>query len=268
MEKWALYANDTIAVEKLALTPGIRLDHNNVSGSFVSPSLGATYELSEHVIARASVARGFTSPPLSDSVGGGLHMVPNPALSAEYGWSYQAGLESAVMDYLNLRGNLFRHDTKNELVMVQFDSSNLINRNTGSVVRQGYELEAESVPVYNVSLKGAHAFVHIDADSQPEPTVNYSYQVGIKYDDRQSLLAQLAGTYIWWDLPAGPNPSLNAQYKTFIWDLNLNKKFHTSETTSVDAFMNVHNLFNGAQYTVFAYPNPGRWVEGGLRFSF
>jgi len=268
MNKWALFANDTIALGKLAITPGIRVDHHNVSGFFVSPSLGATYQLGEHVIARTSVARGFTSPPLSSSIGGGLRLAPNPALTAEQGWSYQAGLESAVMDYLNLKGNLFRHDTKDEQVAVPFDSANLIFRNAGSVVRQGYELEAESAPVYNVSLKAAHAFVRTDADSQPETTVNYSYQVGIEYDDRQSLLAQLAGTYIWWDLPSDPDPALNAQYNSFIWDLSVSKKFQLSEITSLDVFVNVHNLFNGSQYTVFAYPNPRRWVEGGLRFNF
>ena len=268
MNKWALFANDTITLGKLAVTPGVRLDHNNVSGFFVSPSLGATYQLGEHVIARTSVARGFTSPPLSYSIGGGLHLAPNPALTAEKGWSYQAGLESAVMDYLNLKGSLFRHETRDELVAVPFDSANVIFRNAGSVVRQGYELEAESAPVYNVSLKAAHAFVHIDTDSLPETTVNYSYQAAIKYDDRQSLLAQLSGTYIWWDLPSAPDPSLNAQYNSFIWDLSVSKKFRISEITSLDVFVNVHNLFNGSQYTVFAYPNPRRWVEGGLRFNF
>jgi len=265
LDKWAIFSNDTITLGKLAVTPGLRLDHNNVSGYFVSPSFGATYQLGEHVIARTSVARGFTSPPLSASTGGGLRTIPNSSLTAEYGWSYQVGLESAVMDRLNLKGNIFRHDTTNEL---EFDNASAIYKNTGSVVRQGYELEAESAPFYNVSLKAAHAFVHIDAGSQPEPTANYSYQVGIKYDDRQSLLAQLAGTYIWWDLPAGPTPSLNAQYKTFIWDLSLSKKLSTSETTSVDAFLNVHNLLNGSHYTVAVYPNPRRWVEGGLRFNF
>ena len=268
MKKWALFANDTISQGKLAVTPGVRLDHNNVSGSFVSPSLGATYQLGEHVIARTSVARGFTSPPLSYSMGGALRLLPNPALTADSGWSYQAGVESALMDYFNLKANLFRHDTRKELVAVPFDASNVIFRNMGSVVREGYELEAESAPVYNVSLKAAHAFAHIDADSQPGPTVNYSYQIAIKYDDRQSILAQLAGTYLWWDLPAGPTPSLNAQYKTFIWDLNLNKKILARETTSLDVFLNVHNLFSGSQYTTAFYPNPGRWLEGGLRFNF
>lgn len=267
LNKWALFANDTIAFGKLAITPGIRFDHNNVSGSFVAPSLGATYQLDEHVIARASVARGFNSPPVGYS-GGGPRLAPNPDLTAESGWSYQAGLESAVHDYFNLKANLFRHNTGNELVPVGFDAFRGIARNLGSVVRQGYELEAESAPVYNVSLTASHAFVRIDADSRPESTVNYSYQVGIKYDDRNSFLAQLAGSYIWWDLAAGPTPALNAQYKNFIWDLNLSKKFHISETASVDTFVNLHNLFSGSHYTIPYYPNPGRWAEAGLRLNF
>ena len=258
MNKWALYANDTIALERLAITPGVRLDHNNLSGSFVSPSIGVTCELGEHAIARASAARGFTSPPLSSVTGGGIGAVANPGLTAEYGWSYQAGVESAVMDYLNLKGSVFRHDIKNVLTL---NSTQYVNQ--GSTVRQGYELEAESAPVYNVSLKAAHAFVHIDA-ATPPATDNYSYQIAVKYDDRQSILAQLAGNYIWWNLPS----TSGAVYDNFIWDLNLNKKIHTSEKTTMDVFLNVHNLFNGSQYTLSYYPNPGRWVEGGVRFNF
>lgn len=263
MNKWAIFGNDTIVINKLAITPGIRFDHVNLSGSFISPSLGATYEFGEHVIARASGARGFSSPSLSALTGGGFLTVPNGSLSAEYGWSYQAGLESALMDYLNLKGTLFRHDISHEIVP---DSTNTYH-NSGAGVRQGYELQVECAPIYNFSLKAAHSFVHIkDSALTPTKSVNYSYQVGIKYDDRKSVSGQLAGTYIWWDLPGSSAPG--AKYDSFIWDLNLNKKFHVSEATSVDAFLNVHNLFNGSLYTLYAYPNPSRWFEGGLRFNF
>jgi vitamin B12 transporter len=263
MNKWAIFANDTIVLQKLAITPGVRFDHNNVSGSFVSPSLGLTYELGEHAIARASAARGFTTPPLSSVTGGGVGALPNPKLTAEEGWSYQVGLESAAMDYLNLKANFFRHDVKNEIPN-DVDPVTQTFINHGSIVRQGYELQAESAPVFNVSLKAAHAFVHIDADSQPAPTVNYSYLIGIKYDDRKSIVAQLFGTYVWWNLPAANG----AKYDNFIWDLNLSKKFAVCQASTIDVFANVHNLFNASQYTLSVYPNPGRWVEGGLRFNF
>jgi len=268
VDKWALFANDTMDLGKISLTPGIRYDHNNISGSFVSPSIGATMELAEHSLIRASVARGFTMPPLAYSTTGGFFLKANPSLSSEYGWSYQVGMESAVTDYCNLKATLFRHDTTKALVL---DSNNLLTRkfiNHGDVTRQGYELEAESVPFYGVSLKAAHAYAHTHLDSPSEGaeagTDLYSYLVGVKYDDRISLSALLTGSYIWWSLPA----SNGANYGTFIWDLTITKKFRTTDRTTIEMFTTIHNLFSGSSYTAAYLPNASRWVEGGLRFRF
>lgn len=72
IDKWAVFANDSIVLGKFSITPGIRYDHNDVTGSFTSPSLGATYRLGEHTIIRLAVSRGFTIPPLSSTSGGGV----------------------------------------------------------------------------------------------------------------------------------------------------------------------------------------------------
>ncbi len=268
IDKWALFANDTIDLGKLSLTPGIRYDKNNLNGSFVSPSIGATLELAEHSLIRASVARGFTLPPQSYSRTGGALLVANPSLSSEYGWSYQVGIESAVTDYCSVKATLFRHDTAKALVL---DSSNPLARkviNHGDVTRQGYELEAESVPFHSISLKAAHAYAHTHYDSPAEGaeagTDMYSYLVGVKYDDRISLTALLTGSYVWWDMPA----SYNAKYGTFIWDFTINKRFRTTAKTTLELFTTIHNLFSGSNYINSMYPNAGRWVEGGLRFRF
>lgn len=261
IDKWAIFANDTVEFGALVVTPGVRLDHDSVSGYFVSPSVGATYELGEHTVARASVARGFTSPPLSYTSGGGLFLVANPALKREEGWSYQVGLESGVTDYVNVKATLFRHDTHNAIS----DSVNAAKQvtNIGDVVRQGYELELETVPLYNFSLKLSHAYAHITPDTSAGKD-NYSYLVGVKYDDRASLMAQLTGAYVW----EVQDPAYNAKYDTFIWDFNINKRIRTSTTTSVDLFMTIHNLFSGAHYFNYQYPNALRWVEAGLRLRF
>ncbi|TWJ13656.1 TonB-dependent receptor [Geobacter argillaceus] len=257
--KWALFANDTLSYGRLAVTPGVRLDHNNVSGYFFSPSLGLAYELGERTVARASVARGFTSPPLGWTSIGGIFTTPNPSLGAERVWSYQVGLESGVTDYLNLKGTLFRHDMTDEISTDVTPPANI-----GSVTRQGFELEAETAPFHNLTLRAAHAYVNIDRHSDPEALVQYSYQTGIKYDDRQSFMAHLSGTYIWWNLPA----SRLAKYNTFIWDANLSKRFSVAGTTGTELFLTVHNLFASSNYTMAVYPNPGRWFEGGVRVRF
>jgi vitamin B12 transporter len=269
VDKWALFANDTIDLGMFSLTPGIRFDHNNINGSFVSPSIGATMELAEHSLIRASVARGFTLPPQAYSTTGGFFLAANPSLTSEHGWSYQLGMESALTDYFNVKATLFRHDTTKALVL---DSSDPLTRkyiNHGDVTRQGYELEAESVPFHGVSLKAAHAYVHTHLDS---PAVGaeagtdlYSYLLGVKYDDRMSLTALLSGSYIWWN---DPPASYGARYGTFVWDFTINKKFHTTNRTALELFATVHNLFSGANYTQAALPNANRWVEGGIRFRF
>ena len=65
----ALYANDTITLGKLAVIPGIRFDSlrikdAGISEAIFSPSLGATYEIANKTLLRATIARGFSAPPV------------------------------------------------------------------------------------------------------------------------------------------------------------------------------------------------------------
>lgn len=268
IDKWAVFANDTIAIGKFSITPGIRYDHNSITGSFTSPSLGATYRLGERTILRTSVARGFTIPPLGFTSGGGLFLDPNPSLKPEKVWSYQAGVESGVADCLWVKATVFRHDLRRSLVREPFaagpPSFNDLFFNKGNIRRQGVELVAETVPFYNISLKAGFANVHIKSSHLTDTTNLYAYNLGIKYDDRKSFMAQVFGHYIWWDL----DESTMAKYNTFIWDLNLHKKIYSTEKTNTELFLTVHNIFNGSHYTVGDAKNPRRWAEVGVRFRF
>jgi len=274
VDKWGIFANDTLEFGSFAVTPGIRFDQDSITGGFVSPSLGATWELAEHTVARVSAARGFTSPPLSYLAGSGPYFASNSGLKAEYGWSYQAGVESGLADLINLKGTLFRHETSNAIIIVPGTATSLATAiNRGSATRQGYELEADTVPIYNLSLKLGHAYSHVKTDTKTSGFAHpyydlYSWLVGIKYDDRRSFSALLSGRYIWWDyaptMPAYPNP----EYRTFIWDLTATKKFQISDKSTLDTFLTVHNIFSGNYTGSGVYPNPERWVEGGVRFKF
>ncbi|HAM35508.1 MAG TPA: hypothetical protein DEB40_01745 [Elusimicrobia bacterium] len=260
--KWALFANDTLSLGNLAATPGIRYDRSTISGGFVSPSLSVSHMLGERVIARASAARGFTAPPLGLSSSGGFFVVPNPSLNPEYGWSYQAGVESDVTDYANVKAALFRHETSNAIIADSSVRFATIFRNERRVIRRGYELEAKTAPVYRFSLTAGHAYARVAAPPQTtEFPLTYSYSVGLKYDDQRSWLTLLTGYYVWWSAPA----SQNARHNTFIWDLNLRKRFLARKKWSADIVMTVHNIFSGDYYTSNVFPNPHRWVEAGLR---
>lgn len=268
VNKWAIYANDTIVIDSLSITPGIRYDYNDITGSFTSPSLGVTYGLSKDSILRASVARGFTIPSLSWTSGGGLFLDPNPALEPEKVWSYQGGVESGAVPYLWVKATLFRHDMKNAMARELYGAGaptfNDLYINKGKVRRQGLELEAETLPVYNLSLLAGFAYVRIKPSEEPEATKRHTYNIGVRYDDKKSFRAQLFGHYIWWDL----DPSWEADYDDFVWDLNLNKKIYSNEKAATEVFFTAHNIFDGSQYFFGDNKNPQRWIEGGIRVKF
>jgi len=268
IDKRAIYINDTIIIDRWAITPGIRYDHNSVTGSFVSPSLGVTYKLGENSILRASVARGFTIPPLSWTSGGALYLDPNPSLDSETVWSYQAGAETSVINYLRLKATVFHNELKNALTVDYYGGGppayNDIIINKGKARRNGFEIKAETSSVYNMSMSAGFAYVDIDPTDEKGIGYNYTCNIGIRYDDQKSFMAELFGHYVWRDLDG----SYMAKYDDFIWDFNLNKRIRSKEKTATELFFTAHNIFNGSQYILGDSKNPGTWIEAGIRFKF
>jgi len=268
VDRWAVYFNDTIVIDRLSITPGIRYDHNSITGSFTSPSLGATYRLGEDSILRASVARGFTMPPLSWTSGGGLFLDPNSSLKPEKVWSYQAGAESTALRYFWAKVMVFHHKIQDVLKKEPYAGGapafNDLIINSGSSRRQGIELEAETVPIYNFSCRSGFVYVDINPATEEGSERIYTWNIGLKYNDKKSFYAQLFGHYVWWDF----NSAAGASYDDFIWDFNLSKKICSNQKTATEIFFTAHNIFNGSQYTFSDIKNPERWLEAGIRFSF
>jgi len=275
---WALYANDTLVLDRWTITPGIRYDHNDVSGSFISPSLGLTYQVAEHSVLRASIARGFTTPPLSWTDSGALLLDPNSDLDEEEVWSFQAGAESSALKYLWLKATVFRHEVDDTIVLQRAADRPYTGPippladwfiNGGKSRRQGFELEMETVSFHNLSLAGGIAYVDFSPSNEMETESIYEYGIGLRYNDRTSWYAELFGHYVWWDLPQAPGVTYyGAEYHDIIWDLNVIKKVYSGNDVSAEVFFTGHNLFNGSQYEMSESRNPRRWLEGGLRFSF
>ena len=270
LDRWGIFLNDTIVVGRWSITPGIRYDRNSITGSFVSPSIGVTYQVCKDSILRASVARGFTMPPLSWTSGGGFYLDPNPNLNSEKIISYQIGGETAALKYLWLKVTLFRDEVDDTLTFINYydrepEALNDIYENKGKTRRQGGELELQTVPFYNFYFVGGFSYIHFSPPSESSGTKDlYSYSLGFRYDDNKSFRAELFGHYVWWNLDS----YFMAKYNDFICDLNLTKKIFPREKTSSELFLTAHNLFNGAQYTMVDAKNPRRWVEGGIRFKF
>jgi vitamin B12 transporter len=268
IDRWALYANDTIILGKWSFTPGIRFDDSSITGSFISPSLGLTYELGKETVFRASMARGFTSPPLVSTSGGALFLDPNPALEPEEVWSFQAGIESGALKHLWAKATLFRHDLDKAMTRALYAGGppafNDLTINSGGSRRQGFELETRTLPVHYFSLLAGFSYVDISPADDEGAEHLYAYTIGLEYDNRNGFKAELFGRYTWWDT----EPIYMGSYDDFIWDLNLRKTFFSGKTTRAEIFLTVHNLFNGTQFPAGEYKNPETWIEAGIRFRF
>jgi vitamin B12 transporter len=266
IRSWAVYLNDTLSLGRWAVTPGARLDHNTVSGSFFSPSLGATFKPGDKLLFRGTVSRGFRYAPLSLTEGGGLFLEPNPDLEAEEVWSYQAGIETKALPGVLLRTTLFLHDTKKNLDRERSGASgyNDIMVNSGELQRRGVEVDLKTEPFYDFSIKASGIYVNFDKPNSVGATWNIALNLAISYDNPAILTARLAGHYE--DLNSADY--FNSSFDDTIWELNVSRGFTLGRGARARVFITAHNLFDGDQYNLGDTKNPGRWLEGGMEFAF
>lgn len=252
-ERLGIYLNDTLTVGKFAITPSARYDHSGTGDDLFSPSFGITYALSENSVLRGYTARGYSLTSL------------NRANSTEKVWTSQVGAETGEVPYLWLKGTLFRNDTWN-IAVAEDNTFSLKTRQ----IKQGAELEARTLPLYNVSLSLGYTFINAtDADTGRvlHGVPRHTLDLGIKYQDSRDLRALLNGRYLDWN--GDPTDQrINGKYGAVIWDLHLSKTFHYSEYGSLEVFLSVWNLFDGRQSASENYRNTGRWGEAGVRCSF
>jgi vitamin B12 transporter len=267
LDKWALFANDTLTFGDFSLTPGLRYDYTSNSNDFWSPSLGATYTLANNTILRVDVARGFTSPPLGFTSSSSSDYIKNPDLKPETVWSYASGFETTALRYFWLKTMFFRHDINDVFTPEPLSGKPFTYVNKGKQRRQGVEAEIKTMPLYNTSLMAGYAYVEAkdrNTGGEITGTPKYTFDVGIQYDDKKSFQATLKGHYVRWRIP----PNEQGKFNALTWDLNLAKKVFTHENRTIGLFFTAHNIFNSAQFPIIYTRNPGRWFEGGVRFDF
>lgn len=266
VKKHAVFVNDTVFFGKLTLTPGVRYDYVNSTGSIASPSLGATYKLTDRTLLRFFGAKGFSTPALSWIAYAGSSFHANPNLKYEKVLSVLAGIETSAIKYLHLNVNLFSHRVKDAIDYVSFDDGTWSMANKNRQKREGFEAELKTLPVYNTSLTAGICYINardLNTGQRIMGVARYSYDIGLRYDDKKSLIALLKGHYIKWESDPSYNPRAS-----FIWDFNISKRVYTQDKQNIELFASAHNIFNALQYRDDFYPNPKRWLEAGVRYKF
>ena len=262
----AIYANDTIALNRFTIIPGIRYDNTNSNGDFWSPSLGLMYRFAKDTTVRAFVARGFNIPSPADTSGTAF-WIANPDLKMETAWSYQAGAETAAWKPLWLKLTLFRSDLHDKINWVQLPSGEMQVQNVNRARREGMLVEARTAPVFNTSLAAGAEFItseDLDTGQHLPGIPTQVYDIAVRYDDKQSFNAILVGRHINWN----PLDVYVSKYHSMLLDLTASKKVYERWAAALEVFASAHNLLNTQQYSSDTYPNASRWYEAGVRCKF
>lgn len=267
--KYGLFINDTIKINSVSITPGLRYDNTNIGGDIISPSLGLTWIATKDLLVRLLVARGFHDPLLwyyfdSPTVG----FVGNPGIKPEKIWSYQAGAETNVADIFKLKLTLFLHDIDNIITDKDLGGPTTVE-NGGRAKTIGGELELASNNYKGFTLKSGINYERrklLDfSDVRSFDTSNlYGFNATLAYNGEKGLKAILKGHYMWWNEPA----FWEAKYNGFVVDFNAAKEIFRSKSTTLEAFFTAHNIFNAFSYSDILSKNPRRWSEAGLRYRF
>lgn len=243
-DRWGVFLSDTLTIGPLAVTPGARFDHPDASGGDqFSPSLGATWQLSDSTLLRAYTARGYSLPSFN-----ALNLPPEKI------WNSQLGFETQTIPYIWLKGTLFRNEI--------WDIDTIKERH----IALGSELEFRTNPLYNTSLGAGWTYTDTHRTSDDTPVLaapRHTVQLALRYDD-QTYRGTITGRHIYWN----SNPAFNGRYRGLTWDLHLGGTLLKRENSSLELFFSGHNLFNGRQYQDEWIPNVGRWFEGGMRVKF
>ena len=253
VDRLGLFLNDTVTLGPVSVSAGARFDRTATSDDQFSPSLGATWQLTDSTLLRAYAARGYSLPSI---------LVENRP--SEKVWTTQFGIESSAVPYLWLKGTLF-HNEIWDIKATDADGNPINERH----VALGTELEARTTPILNTSLGAGWTFTDTTRTSDGAEigggVPRHTVQLALRYDDK-TYRAMLTGRHIWWN--SNIEPGYNGSYNGLVWDLHLGATLLKRESSSLELFFSGHNLFNGSQYWVDAYPNTGRWFDGGMRVSF
>ncbi|MDA8241111.1 MAG: TonB-dependent receptor [Nitrospiraceae bacterium] len=268
--KYAFFANDTISLGSLTITPGLRYDHSNLGGDIVSPSLGVTYLLSKDLLLRALVSRGFHDPGITSffddpSVG----FVGNTGIKPEKIWSYQIGAEANVANILSTKLTLFLHDIDDIILDKDLGDGSFTSENGGKEKTIGGEIEIITKKYRGFILKAGAHYESVKLDNFSDirlfdNTKRYGFNTSLSYDEGKGLRAVLKGHYLWWNEPS----FWDAKYNGVVMDFNVIKEILTRNNATLEAFFTGHNIFNASSYDNNFLMNPNRWIEAGIRCKF
>ena len=259
----AIFIHDIQNIDNFTLSGGIRWDSSNDFGDQLNPAFGLVYHLRKlKTNLKGTVARGFSLPPLSMKYYEDPQHAPNPDLKPERAWIYQTSINSHPFDFLTISANIFYSEIKDGLAPTILEDGRQKWVNIKKVERKGGELEIMITPFKGFNIIGGGVFndvVNKETNEVIEGIPRLGYHLGIRYG-KDGFMAALYGRYIWYNIEG-------ANDRKFIWDMHLQYRLPYLKNR-IDTYINIYNILDESLYWSEYYPNPGRYLEAGIKFRF
>lgn len=256
--------NEHIFNSQWILSTGLRLQLDSLYGQELCPHLGIIFQVSDHMLFRAVMSKGFRSPQINE-----LYMYPpaNPGLEPERVWNYELGFERDIGKSVILKGSVFHMRGTNLIETVPNSNAPplFIFANAGEFSFYGAEIELEVFLKRSVS--GHIAYSYINTGDQTKGRPGQKIDFSLRYR-KKSFYASFQGQYVT-DYYAG-DFSQNRISSYFI----LNSRVIIPVMKRVDLLVDLNNIFDKIYQIYGEFPGlsaglyrmPGRNLQVGIRF--
>ncbi|HIU63612.1 MAG TPA: TonB-dependent receptor [Candidatus Avacidaminococcus intestinavium] len=187
--QYALYVHDEYRLgDKLLLIPSVRYDHHDTYGSHTSPSIGATYFLTDNSRFKVSYGSGYRAPSTTElysigtggamSIGGNENLKPEKSKGYEISYEQEGKTTAGKLTYFN--------NKKRDQISVEHIGSDYHYVNIGRSETEGIEVELKKELAAGLMLSGNYEYLDAfnkETNSRLSYSARNTYTVKLSYTE-------------------------------------------------------------------------------------
>ena len=271
-DQYAFYLQEEVYVsDKLLVIPSLRYDHHDTFGGQTSPSVGATYFLTETSRIKANYGKAYRAPSVDELYGAFDHMgmftfYGNPNLQPEETTGYELSYEQEFSEKVKAKLTYFANEKDNAITYKDIQSVGFMGAH-----------DKQFVNIDEASTKGVEFAYEQDLGAGFTLLLDYAYLDAKNEVTKERLDYSARNTYtakLLWSEEA-VNPWSVALYNRWYSDYKYNEGNYSINTFNVAvnknwgkgyrAFIAIDNLFDKENANINAY---GRLWRAGVEMTF
>jgi len=235
----------------------LRADHFDGFGWEASPSVSASYRISEGLSLRGAAGRAYRIPTFTELYYIGAGNTGNPGLKPESCWTYEAGMDYS---HKSFKAGLtyFYRDSYDTIDWIRYSSADpWLATNIGSTSTNGVEVSMALDRFF-------FSYTCLDVYAKHSYISKYALDY-LKQQMSAGLLFEFSGFKNSWVL--NWKKRVGGQ-SAVIADMKVTKGIFDSKGVGLEAFLEISNLFDAEYTEVAGVEMPGRWIKSGARLKF